>query len=70
MTPERTSNNHFTYNVDQASKAKHGSLVDRGSNGGIAGSDVRIFSRSSRKCTVTDIESHELQVLMWSNVQP
>ena len=31
------------YHVAQASQAKHGSLVDRGTNGGFAGSDVRIF---------------------------
>ena len=55
MTPERTINHHFTYHIAQASQAKHGSLVDRGANGGLAGSDVRILSRSSRKCTVTGI---------------
>ena len=49
--------------VAQASQAKHGSMVDRGANGGLAGSDVRILSRSSRKCTVTGIDSHELQGL-------
>ena len=58
---ERTINHHYTYHVAQASQAKHGSLVDRGANGGLAGSDVRILSRSSRKCTVTGIDSHELQ---------
>ena len=62
-TPERTVNYHFTYHIAQASQAKHGSLVDRGANGGLAGSDVRILSRSSRKCTVTGIDSHELQGL-------
>ena len=61
MIPERTINHHFTYHVAQASQAKHGSLVDRGANGGLAGSDVRILSRSSRKCTITGIDSHELQ---------
>ena len=30
---------------------------------GLAGSDMRILSRSSRKCTVTGIDSHELQGL-------
>ena len=70
MTPERSINHHFTYHIAQASQAKHGSLVDRGANGGLAGSDVRILSRSSRKFTVTGIDSHELQGLMWSNVQP
>ena len=53
MIPERTINHHFTYYVAQASQAKHGSMVDSGANGGLAGSDVRILSRSSRKCTVT-----------------
>ena len=47
MTPERTINHHSTYHVAQASQAKHGSLVVRGANGGVAGSDVRILSRSS-----------------------
>ena len=63
MTPERSINHHFTYHIAQASQAKHGSLVDRGANGGHAGSDVRILSISSRKCTVTGIDSHELQGL-------
>ena len=63
MIPERTINHHFTYHVAQASQAKHGSLVDRGANGGLDGSDVRILSRSSKKCTVTGIDSHELQGL-------
>ena len=45
MIPERTINHHFTYHVAQASQVKHGSLVDRGANGGLAGSDVRILSR-------------------------
>ena len=63
MTPERSINHHFTHHIAQASQAKHGSLVDRGANGGLAGSDVRILSRSSRKCTVTANDSHELQGL-------
>ena len=61
--PERTINHHYTHHVSQTSQAKHGSLVDRGANCGLAGSDVRILSRSSRKCTVTGIDSHELQGL-------
>ena len=43
MIPERSINHHFTYHVAQASQAKHGSLVDTGANGGLAGSDVRIL---------------------------
>ena len=63
MTPEWSINHHFTYHIAQASQAQHGSLVDIGANGGLAGSDVRILSRSSRKCTVTGSDSHELQGL-------
>ena len=63
IIPARTINHHFTYHVAQASQARHGSLVDRGGNGGLAGLDVRILSRSSRKHTVTGIDSHELQGL-------
>ena len=61
--PERTINHHYTNNLAHASQAKHSSLVDRGASGGLAGSDVRILPRSSRKCTVTGIDNHELQGL-------
>ena len=61
-TPPRQMNAHITYHVAQAKQTKHGSLVDRGANGGLAGSDVRILSTSSRKCTVTGIENHEIPV--------
>ena len=63
MITERSINHHFIYHVAQASQAKHGSFVDREDNGGLAGSDLRILSRSSRKCTVTGTDSHELQGL-------
>ena len=59
-TPSRHMNAHITYHVAQAKQAKHGSLVDRGANGGLAGSDVRILSTSCRKCTVTGIDNHEI----------
>ena len=59
-TPPRQMNAHITYHVAQAKQAKHGSLVYRGANGGLAGSDVRILSISPRKCTVTGIDDHEI----------
>ena len=59
-TPHRQMNAHITYHVAQANQAKHGSLVDRGANGGLAGSGVRVLSTSSRKCTVTGIDNHEI----------
>ena len=52
-TPQRSINSvhtHLFYHVAHANQAQHGSLVDRGANGGLAGSDVRILSKSSRKC--------------------
>ena len=39
---------HLLYHVAEAKQVQHGSLVDRGANGGLAGSDVRILSKSSR----------------------
>ena len=62
-SPETTINHHYTHHIAQASQATHGSLVHSGANGGLAGSDVRIPSRSSRRCTLTGIDSHELQGL-------
>ena len=59
-TPPRQMNAHITYHVAQAKQAKHGSLIDRGANGGLAGSDVRVLSTSSRKCTVAGIDNHEI----------
>ena len=54
---------HLLYHVAQAKQAQHGSLVDRGANGGLSGSDVRILSKSSRKCTVTRIDEHQINGL-------
>ena len=59
-TPHKQMSAHITYHVAQANQAKHGSLVDRGANGGLAGSDVRVCSTSSRKSTVTGIDNHEI----------
>ena len=38
-------------------------MVDRGANSGLAGSDVRILSKSPRKCNVTSIDHHVMQDL-------
>ena len=46
IIPERTINHHYTYHVAQASQAKHGSLVDRGANGGLDASVLRILPDS------------------------
>ena len=65
-TPQRSINSfhiHLFYHVAQAKQAQHGSLLDRGANGGLAGSDVRVPSNSSRKCTVTGIDQHQINGL-------
>ena len=59
-TPNRQMNADIACHVAQANQAKHGSLADRGVNGGLAGSDVRVLSTLSRKCTVTGIDNHEI----------
>ena len=46
-TPQHSINSahiHLIYHVAQAKQAQQGSLVDRGANGGLAGSDVRVLS--------------------------
>ena len=47
VTPQWSINSvhiHLFYHIAQAKQAQHGSLVDRGANGGLAGSDVRSCS--------------------------
>ena len=66
VTPQRSINSvhiHLFYHVAQAKQAHHGSLVDRGANGGLAGSDDRVLSKSSRKCTVTGIDHQQINSL-------
>ena len=53
-------NTHITYHVDKALQSKHASLIDRRTNGSLAGSDVRILSKSTRKCNVTNIHHHDM----------
>ena len=48
------------YHFAQASQLKHGSFVDRGASGGLAGSDVRVLNTSPRQCTATGIDNHEI----------
>ena len=60
QSPTRQVNAHITYHVAQASQAMHQSFVDRGANGGLAGSDVRVFNTSHRQCTVIGINNHEI----------
>ena len=54
---------HLFYHVAQAKQAQNGSLVDRGANGGLAGSDVSVLSKSFRQYTVTGIDQHQINGL-------
>ena len=45
-------------------------LVDRGANGGLAGSDMRVIYKTHRKINISGIDNHEFMVLMWSLLQP
>ena len=58
QSPTLQVNSHNTYHVAQANQAMHQCFVDRGANGGLAGSDVRVLNTSSRQCTVIGINNH------------
>ena len=51
-----------SYSVSAAKSSSYGSLVDRGANGGLAGSDVRIVHPhdNSRLVDVSGIDSHQV----------
>ena len=51
---------HVTYVVSKHHSSDRHSLVDRGSNGGVAGSDVRVISKSQRKVDIRGIDNHQL----------
>ena len=50
-------NKTYIYHVSKHSSSHYGSLIDRGANGGLAGSDVRILEWT---VSVTGIDNHEL----------
>ena len=49
-----------TYHISKHSTSSYGSLVDRGTNGCLAGVDVCVLERTGRKVSVTGIDDHEL----------
>ena len=56
---------HIRYRVSNVVASKTASLVDRGANGGLAGSDVRVICKSNplRMVDVSGIDSHEVRDL-------
>ena len=53
-----------TYYISKHSAFSYGSLVDRRSNGSLAGADVHVLERTGRKVSVTGIDGHELPGLV------
>jgi len=51
---------HSTYHVFKTKATPIGTLIDRGANGGLAGADVKVLSRTGRKVTISGIDNHEL----------
>ena len=45
-SPSYSVNKTHIYHVSKHSSSHYGSLIDRGANGGLAGSDVRILERT------------------------
>ena len=52
---------HTTYTVSRHNRSNRGSMIDRGANGGLAGSDCRVISYSDRRVDVVGIDDHEIQ---------
>ena len=59
-SPSYSINKTHIYHVSKHSSSHYGSLIARGANGGLAGSDVRILERTGRTVSVTGIDNHEL----------
>ena len=57
----RLAYTHVVYDVSKHHSSKQESLVDRGANGGIAGADVRVISKSpDRVVNIQGIDNHEI----------
>ena len=60
MVPYQCHSTNITYSVSSKHVAKRGALVDRGANGGLAGSDVRPIHRTARSVDVQGIDNHQV----------
>jgi hypothetical protein len=47
----------------KSQQSKAGGLVDRGANGGIAGSDTSVISRSGKKIDLCGVNNHTIRNL-------
>ena len=66
--PDTQINAHITYHVAQAQNPKHGSLVDRGANGGLAGSDVGSLAHHLENVQLLVLITMKYQDWTWCSV--
>ena len=59
-TKIRKANAHVIYRVSSHHSKNDVSLIDRGDNGGVAGDDIRITSRTHRKVIIQGIDNHQI----------
>jgi hypothetical protein len=57
----RQCNTHIIYSVSVTLQQTPLSLVDHGANGGIAGSDVRVISKTLCSVDIQGIDNHQIQ---------
>jgi hypothetical protein len=51
---------NITYTINKSTRISGYSLIDRGANGGLFGSDVCIINHTNRKVTITGIDNHQV----------
>ena len=51
------------YTISRLNTTIATSLVDRGANGGLAGSDVRVLHKTMRKVDITGVDNHKVEGL-------
>ena len=59
-SPHYSVNKTHIYHVSKHASSHYGSPIDRGANGGLAGSDVRILERTGKTVSGTGIGNNEL----------
>ena len=60
----RECSSHVIYYITKSSRSSLHSLVDRGANGGVAGSDVRVIeTHPDRKVDIRGIDNHEITAI-------
>ena len=63
----RKANIHVTYSISRHDVKGDVSLIDRGTNGGIAGEDIRIIDQTHRKVHVQGIDNHHVNNINITN---